>query len=149
MKKIVALMLFVAILSGCSFVGFLSPIVTGVVIWKEGRAHKYYDLDVDVVHRAVRNTIREMNMTLVYDTKVSGGWDLCGRSGDNFYFSVRSARSGLCDLSLRINTFGNKSLSETIIKRVDDNLGVVNFDELGRPVKSADSPAHGLTDLGR
>ena len=149
MKKIVLPLLFVAILSGCSFVGLLSPIVTGVVIWKEGRAHKYYDLDMDVVHRSVRNTIRDMNMTLAYDAKVRGGWDICGRSGDSFYFSVRSARSGMCDLSLRVNTFGNKSLSEAVIKKVDDNVSVVNFDDLGRPVKSTDPPADGLTDLCR
>ena len=141
-------LLFVAILPGCSLVGILSPVVTGIVVWKEGRAHKYYDLEIDVLRRAVLNTMKEMGSTIVYDKKVSGGWDICSKGGDTFYFSVRKSRSGLCDLSLRVNTFGNRSLSESVIKRIDDNVGLVNYDDLGRPVKSTNSSADGLTDLG-
>ena len=36
-------------LSGCQFVSLISPIVTGIIIWKDGRAHKYYELEVEVL----------------------------------------------------------------------------------------------------
>jgi len=38
-------------------------------------------------------------------------------------------------VTIRINTFGNKSYTELIYQKIDSNMDVINYDNKGLPVK--------------
>jgi len=130
--KIYKYFLFFAIFfSGCQFIGIFSPIITGIIIWKDGRCHKYYELDKKVIINAVRNTCKDLDFKIVAEQKTKNGYNITAKNKDNFYFYIESVKLNITDLSLRINTFGNKSYTEMIIHKVDENINLVNYDVHG------------------
>ena len=137
---------FVIFLSGCQFAGLLSPIVTGVIIWKDGRGHKYYDLDAQVLFKAIKTTCNDLEFKIISEQKTKNGYYITAKNKDNFYFYIEKKRHNITDLSLRINTFGNKSYTEMIIHKIDENINLVNYDVYGSGLKSANFPANILTE---
>ncbi len=145
MKICKIFLFFMIFLSGCQFAGILSPVITGVIIWKEGRAHKYYDLNTIVLYRAVKNTCNDLNIKITSDSKTKNGFYIVGKSKDNFSFYIEKYSFNVTDLSIRINTFGNKSYTEMIIHKIDENINLVNYDDSGKPVISTNFPIDLLT----
>jgi len=132
MKKIIFFVVFGIFLSGCQFAGFISPIVTGVIIWKEGRAYKYYDLDEDVMYKAIKRTLKESSIRIIEDKYTRFGRHIQAQGRDAFSFYIKNMNHGTTEVSLRINTFGNKSYCEMVFSQIDENTGLVEYNQAGK-----------------
>ena len=146
MKIYRVFLFFMFFLSGCQFIGFVSPIVTGIIIWKDGRAHKYYELEVDVLFKAVKNTCFDLEFEITSEYKTKNGYYVGAKGRDKFSFYIEKTRSNITDLSLRINTLGNKSYTEMIIHKIDENINLVNYDDYKTSLKLTDLPVNILTE---
>lgn len=145
MKNVIFFAIFGIFLSGCQFVGLLSPVVTGIVIWKDGRAYKYYDLDQVVVCRAIKRSCGDIGMRLVEEKNGRYGRYMLYHGKDSLSFYIKTTR-GVTEASLRVNTFGNKPLCEMIFEKIDSNICVVEYDGHGKPVMLADPSANTLAN---
>lgn len=138
MKKLLLILaLFCPIMAvGCDFVTpFISPIVTGVIYWKEGEASKYYDFDVDTCYRATKRSLQDLQLELSEDENTDNGYKIVADKNDRFKIKVEKAEQNITVVKIRINTFGDKPYAELIYNHIDDNLGIIQFDENGKPVK--------------
>ena len=126
MKIYKVFLFFMLFLSGCQFIGIVSPIVTGIIIWKEGRAHKYYELEVDVLFKAVKNTCFDLEFKIISEYKTKNGYYVGAKGRDNFSFHIEKTRNNITDLSLHIN--------------------LVNYDGYKTSLKLTDLPVDILTE---
>ena len=139
MKKLLTILIFSIFLSplmiGCEAVPFISPIVTGVIMWVEGEAHKFYPYDADVVYRASKRALEDMGMEINKDeVKNNGGYYLNAGKEDRFKINVDNAKEDISELRLRINTMGDKDYAELFYSKVDDQLSTIRFNENGEPM---------------
>lgn len=137
MKKILIFLIF-SFFTGCAFVPFASPIITGIIIYKDGKANKYYDIDQEVIKRSVRKSFFDLNIKITKDQKSRGGYSIQGVGHDSFSVVITKVGRDTTCLSVRINTFGNKPYSELFFQKVDSNIEIINYDKEGMPVKLAD-----------
>ena len=67
MKNTFIFLIFVIFFSGCQFIPLFSPIITGIIIWKEGQAKKYYEINTSIMYRCVKNSLRDLNIKITKD----------------------------------------------------------------------------------
>lgn len=146
MKNMIFFAIFGIFLSGCQFIGLLSPVATGIVVWKDGRAYKYYDIDEAVVCRAVRRSCKDLGLRLVDDKPSKHGRYMLYYGKDSLSFYIKGIRGGITEASLRVNTFGNKPYCEMIFDKIDDSLCLIEYDSAGKPVMLADPSTSTLTN---
>ena len=134
MKKLFFLLIF-ALLPGC--VGpelILGPIINGIIVWKEGEAHKYYGYDSDVVYRAAKRALNEMNFPIERDDPPKDNhFYLIGGKNNTLKITVLNVDPNVSKLSVRINFMGNKPYAELFYKKVDEQLNIIKFQD-GKPV---------------
>ncbi len=138
MKKLLTILIFslffTPFMAGCEAVPFISPIVTGVIMWQEGEAHKYYPYNADVVYRATKRALDEMGMAITKDEpKKSGGHYLIAGKEDPFKINVDNIKDDISLLSVRVNFMGDKDYAELFYSKVDNQLSTIRFDENGKP----------------
>ena len=77
MKKKSAWLIFLLIfMTGCGVAPFIvSPIITGVIMWKQGEAHKYYNEEIKVLYRATKAALKDLDHQISVDQP----------NGDGFY----------------------------------------------------------------
>lgn len=138
MQKFLAILALFSVftLAGCDFVSpFVSPIVSGVIYWKQGEAFKYYEFDVDTTYRATKRAVGDMELPITVDETTDGGYRIVADSNDRFKILVERAENNITVVRIRVNTFGDKPYAELIYEKVDINLGVIEYDQEGKPVK--------------
>jgi hypothetical protein len=138
MKKFLAILALFSVISlaGCDFVSpFVSPIVSGVIYWKQGEAFKYYDFDVDTTYRATKRALRDMELQVTEDNETDSGYKMIADSNDRFKIGVEKAENNISVVRIRVNTFGDKPYAELIYENIDINLGIIEYDQEGKPVK--------------
>ena len=135
MKNIMIFAIFFCFLSGCQFIPLFSPIVTGIIIWKDGQAHKYYNMNSDIMFRTVKSSLKDLDFTIKKSYKKNSTHYLQAENYDKMYIEISTVRKNITQVSIRINTFGNKSHTELFYHKIDENLDVINYDSLGSPVK--------------
>lgn len=140
MKKLLNIVIFfvfcVPIFVGCSAAMLVSPIVSGVIMWVEGEAHKYYPYDVDVVYRASKRALEDMGMEITEDQDCIDGYHITAGAYDKFKINIVQAKKDITRLNLRINFMGDKEYAELFYSKVDDQLSTVKFNENGEPMFS-------------
>jgi len=137
MKKLLTIPIFLIFLSlvGCSAVPFIGPVVTGVLTWVEGEAHKYYPYDADVVYRASKRALDDMGLEITKDeAKSNDGHYLVAGKEDRFKINVDNVKQDISELRLRVNFMGDKDYAELFYTKVDDQLSTIRFNERGEPV---------------
>jgi len=137
MKKLLLILALFCpiIISGCAITPFISPIVAGVVYWKEGEASKYYNFDVDACYRSTKRALRDLELEITEDETTDDGYWVVADENDRFKINIEKAEQNITVVKIRINTFGDKPYAELIYKHIDVNLGIIEFDENGQPVK--------------
>ena len=134
MKKV---FIFLCLMTtGCAVVPFVQgPIITGVIMWKQGEAHKYYHESLRTMRRATRNALRELDHKIVSDEAVKGGYRIVAGDKGKFKIFIREAKPHISDVSVRVNIMGDKPYAELLYAQIDANTNVVNYDDKGMPTK--------------
>src|ERR1700744_2644215 len=120
-------------ISGCASIGLLvSPIVTGVVYWVGAEAHKYYENEPDIIYRATKHVLTELDIPIKsehFDKEhykiVAGN---LGIAKNRFEFDIERADKKITKLSIRIDYIGDKPLAELIYSKIDEQLNIIQFD---------------------
>ena len=87
MKKLVLFLSF--FVCGCSVAPFLvGPIITGVVMWKQGEAKKYYNEDLIIIYRATKNSLKELDHQIHSDEKTKDGYFLTAGEKNKFKIPI-------------------------------------------------------------
>lgn len=135
MKKL--FLFFSFFVCGCSFVPFVvGPIITGVIMWKQGEAKKYYNEDSLVIYRAVKNSLKELEYQINFDQKNKDGYYLVAGEKSKFKITIRNVKSKVVEVSVRINFMGDKQYAELLYSKIDANTNTIFYNEKGEPVKN-------------
>ena len=140
MKKVVfsiCILFFLTQFSGCIIPSFLagtaiSQTINAVVKWKQGEAHKYYEYDADIVHKATQRAAIDMGMTIQdsksrKNSKIAGNYQMIAGSNDRFKIKIEQVDGNIYKLSVRINFMGDKEYTELFFSKVDEQICVVDF----------------------
>lgn len=143
MKKLILFLCF--LVSGCAVAPFVvSPIITGVIMWKQGEAKKYYNDELKTIYRSVKHALNDLDYKILIDEEVKDGYYLVSGERDRFKIKIKSVKSKITEVSIRINFMGDKPYAELLYSHIDANTNTIYFDDKGRPVKlpvgSADLP---------
>lgn len=115
----------------------MSPISTGVVFWVNGVAHKYYENQPDIVYKAVKRTLAELDQVITYDEPYGKGYKLIAGKRNRISLTISKTDENICELNIRINYVGDKEFAELIYKRIDKQLDIIQFDKDGKPTKKS------------
>lgn len=127
------LMIAMAI-SGCGGPEILiGPIVTGVIYWVNGEAHKYYENEPDVVYRATKHALTELGQEITKDTEKNGEYKVVAGNENRLSISIEKVDKNITRLSIRINYIGDKDFAELVYKKVDERINIIEFDPQGNP----------------
>lgn len=134
MKKIVLFLCF--FIFGCTVAPFVvSPIVTGVIMWKQGEAKKYYNDESKIIYRATKHALDDLGHKIINDEETKDGFYLVSGDKDKFKIRIRTVRPKITEVSIRINLMGDKPYAELIYSHIDANTNTIYFDDKGKPVK--------------
>ena len=112
----------------------LGPIISGVIIWKNGEAHKYYGYDSDVLYRASKRALNEMNFPIKLDDPPKDNhFYLESGKNNTFKITILYIKSNVSKLSVRVDFMGNKPYAELFYKKVKNQLHIIKFQD-GKPV---------------
>mgnify|MGYP000694607854 CR=1 FL=1 len=137
MKKLIIfpiLFLFLFIF-GCGITPFASPIITGVIMWHEGEAHKYYNEEAKTIYRATKSSLRELDYKIHREDARNGSYFIVAGDKDLFKIYVRQVKPHITEVKVRVNFMGNKPYAELLYKQIDLNSDTVEFDAQGMPTK--------------
>ena len=128
-----ALFLVAALLSGCVVLPYLPflPVVgsayDGYVVWKSGKATKYYPFDLDMTYRAVMRASDQLKIeaTLIKSAPKQGySLETKGIVPVTMHIDILPLKKSesVTTVVIRISIFGDKQYVELFYRLVDDNL---------------------------
>ena len=128
-----ALFLVTALLSGCAVVPFLPflPVLgtayDGYVVWKSGKATKYYVFDLDTTYQAVMRASDQLKIksTLIKSAPKEGYFlRTKGTVPVPMHIDILPLEKSVAitTVVIRISMFGDKQYVELFYRLVDDNL---------------------------
>jgi len=126
--------IFIIFFSGCSFLFLASPIITGIVMWKQGEAKKHYIEDYQIVCRATKRTLKDMKIDIIRSNSYNYETVILAGNGNRFKIKIYKNQDSYTSVSMRINAFGDKQLAELIYSNIDNNMNVIEYDTNGKPV---------------
>ncbi len=123
------LILVITLISGCaalpfaSFLPMMGPAYEGYVVWKSGKATKYYASDPDTVYRAVMRASDQLKLeaTLIKSAPQEG-YSLETKKSVPMHIDVLPLEKSVTTVVIRVPTFGDKHYVELFYRLVDDNL---------------------------
>ena len=126
-----ALFLVTVILSGCAVVPFIPflPVVgsvyDGYVVWKSGKATKYYAFDLDTTYLAVMRASDRLKLEVtLIKSAPKEGYSLETKGNVPMHIDVLPLKKekSVTTVIIRIPIFGDKQYVELFYRLVDDNL---------------------------
>lgn len=129
---------FSAFLTGCAAAPFLiAPIVTGVIMWQEGEAVKYYHEKPQVLYRATKVSMKDLELNITQDKPENGTFYInAGQAEeDKFKITIAQVRPNVSVVKIRVNFMGDKPFAELIYNQIDLNMNAIEFDDQGKPTK--------------
>ena len=133
MRKLILFLLFSTFL-GCGASDIIvTPLVNGVIMWKEGEAQKYYAFPSKHVYLSMKHVLDNNNLKITQDIieknntfKVSAGKE------NKFYIKIVPAEPNICRVDIRVDFLGNKPYAELLYKELDSAVNTIEFDSTGR-----------------
>lgn len=132
-------LIFLTLLNfSCTVVPFIaSPIVTGVTMWYEGEAHKYYNEEARTLYRATKIALKELDHPIIKDEPIkNGGYYFVAGEKDRFRIVIRQVKPHITEVKVRINIMGDKPYAELLYRQIDLNTSSIEFDNEGKPTKN-------------
>lgn len=124
---------FTIFFSGCDFVPFAGPIVSGIIMWKDGEAKKYYYEEPETLHRSVKSALKKLNYSIFTDIiEKDGSYYIIADSKDRFKIYIRKVEPHISEVRIRINFMGDKPYAELIYKFIESNSDTIEFNENGQ-----------------
>jgi len=126
-----ALFLVTTLLSGCAVVPFLPflPVMgtayDGYVVWKSGKATKYYAFDLDTTYRAVMRASDQLKIkSTLIKSAPKEGYFLEIKENVPMHIDILPLEKNVSvtTVVISISIFGDKQYVELFYKLVDDNL---------------------------
>ena len=126
-----ALFLVTFILSGCAVVPFLpflpvmGSVYDGYVVWKSGKATKYYAIDIDTTYRSVMQAADQMKLEITLIKSVTQeGYSLEIERNIPMHIDILPLEKNVSvtTVVISISIFGDKQYVELFYRLVDDNL---------------------------
>ncbi len=126
-----ALLLVTALLSGCAvipllpFVPVMGSVYEGYVVWKSGKATKYYALDLDTTYRAVMQASDQLKIeATLLKSAPKEGYSLEIKGNAPMHIDILPLEKNVSVTAVVIRTpiFGDKQYVQLFYKLVDDNL---------------------------
>lgn len=118
----------------------IGPVVTGVIYWINGEAHQYYNEDPEILYRATKKSLKDLELLIIKDEKKSKLKEFHAYllAGDNNRFAIKidQADKNISKISIRINYIGDKEFAELIYEKIKTNIPIILFDKDGNPVKN-------------
>lgn len=134
MKKVVIFLCF--LFSGCAVAPFIQgPLVTGIIMWKQGEAHKYYHENCKIMYRSTKNALKDLNHKIVTDQTLKDGYRIVAGDKDKFKIFIRQVKPNITEVCVRINFMGDKPYADLLYAQIDANTNVINYDDKGMPTK--------------
>lgn len=128
---LLALLLVTALLSGCAvipllpFVPVMGSVYEGYVVWKSGKATKYYALDLDTTYRAVMQASDQLKIeATLLKSAPKEGYSLEIKGNAPMHIDILPLEKNVSVTAVVIRTpiFGDKQYVQLFYKLVDDNL---------------------------
>lgn len=139
-KNSIFLYLYLLFFVGCATAPiFIDPIVTGIIMWKDGEAHKYYNEKPIIMYRSTQTALRELGYNISESQATQDGYYILAEGEDKFKISIYQVKNDITNVKIRINLMGNKSFAELIYHQIDANTNTINFDDEGKPTKKRKS----------
>ena len=135
MKKSIYFLFLFLFLFGCQATPIIGPLVTGVVTWVNGEAHKYYLNDIDVIYRATKHACNKLDYQISLDEPFKNGYRLIAGNRNRFKIYIKQKEENISKLSVRIDFLGDKPYAELFYKEVDNYLSTIEYDDNGYPTK--------------
>lgn len=135
MKKLFFFAFLSIFIAGCDPTMLVSPIVTGVIIWKDGEAHKYYNDDTSVIYRATKSSLKELGYEIIKDEPTKDGYYIVAGKEDRFKITIRKAKNHISEVKIRVNFMGDKPYAELVYRQIDTNTNSIYYDEQGKPTR--------------
>lgn len=135
------LILFLSIFStfflGCAVAPFIvSPIVTGVIVWKEGEARKYYNDNVNIIYRSVKNSLEDLELPIIEDKFLEKNkFYVVAGDKNKFKITIREVKPKITEVKVRVDFMGDKPYAELLYSQIDLNTNTIEYDHEGKPVK--------------
>jgi hypothetical protein len=126
-----ALFFVFVILSGCAVVPFLPfiPVVgsvyDGYVVWKSGKATKYYAFDLDTTYQAVMRASDQLKLeTTLINPSTKKGYSLKVKGNIPMDIDILPLKknASVSTVVIKISIFGDKQFVELFYRLVDSNL---------------------------
>lgn len=138
MKKLILFLFLFVLITGCSsinpFDNIVSPIITGVLTWKDGEAQKYYNEETETMYHSVKSALRELNMEISKDEVTKNGYYIIAGTKEKFRIRVIKIQPHITKVGVRVNVLGDHPYAELFYKTVDDLTDTIEFDH-GKPVR--------------
>jgi len=109
----------------------IAPIVQFYLIWKDGEAIKYYNVNTEIVYRAVKRNCENLGYNILEDDNDDEGrYYVVAKNDNKFKLKVQSVDNQTC-VKLRINFMGDKPYAEMFFKELDGEIFTVRYDKDG------------------
>lgn len=137
MKKILIFFcLFFPFLPSCATAPLLvSPIITGIIMWKDGEARKYYNEEISTMYRATKISLKELDHPINSDEQNPEGHYIVAGENDKFKIVLRQVKPHITEVKIRVNFMGDKPYAELLYNQIDANTNTIEFDDQGNPTK--------------
>ena len=136
-KKLLFICLFSFLFLGCTVAPMLiGPIVTGVTMWKDGEARRYYNEEPRAIYRATKISLKDLTLPIKKDEAKEKTHHIIAGDGDRFHIYIRQVKPHITEVRLRINIMGDKNYAELLYHQIDINTNTIDFDNQGNPTKN-------------
>jgi len=128
MKTRLALNLLCSVITvlstGCAAAILAGGAAAGAVSYINGELRTSSDRPIHAVWNATTLTMQEMELTIEEQEKdaLTGRIHAVGANGKNIYINFKSITENVTQIRIRINVFGDESLSRQIYRRIEKNL---------------------------
>jgi hypothetical protein len=139
MKKFSSLFIFfIFFLSGCAAAPFIvTPIITGIIYWKEGEARKYYSEPSSLLHRAAIYALDDLNHEIKSDVKnTDKTYEILAGDEHKFKITIKNIKPNISEVKIRVDFLGDKPYAELLYKHIDAHTNTVEYDDNGLPTKN-------------
>lgn len=109
---------------GCAAALLAGGAAAGAVTYINGELRTTLDRPMNAVWNATTMTMQELELTIQEQEKdaLTGRIHALGATDNNIYINLKSVTENVTQIRIRINVFGDESLSRQIYRNIEENL---------------------------
>jgi len=141
MRKFILLLMSLAFI-GCSTADVLvTPLVNGIIMWKDGEAQKYYPFQAKHVYLSTKHALKELDLKILQEKhEKNNTYKITTvKSNKKLAIEIKQIEENISRVDIRVDIMGDKPYAELVYKQIDINVNTIEFDSTGR-VKAKAAP---------